>query len=309
VLPLAAAAARLCWDDGRIDKLNKRHGCVGLMADKALFFGAGAALATAVYVCLAYYTKSGLDSRREEYEREIDDTLDFHPHSNAKSQNPYSGTPPRSAATAHSRTGTGIDSAFPTGGASLKPHKGGSTQDLSPQGGGGSVSPKLIAPPVIVGVAGASGSGKTCIAELLVKQLPGVRCVSISSDSYYKGLAPGISASDNNWDHPDALELDLLAQHLNSLRNVRPSAGAARPARLGPSPLILLAPHHFARPHGRTAARPSTPPPQPPLPPLLSHPVSHTATLCAGPRCLRARVRLHHAQAQGSGARNLCERA
>ena len=42
--------------------------------------------------------------------------------------------------------------------------------------------------------------------------------VSVSSDSYYKGLAPGADAASNNWDHPAALDLELLAAHLNDLR-------------------------------------------------------------------------------------------
>ena len=75
-----------------------------------------------------------------------------------------------------------------------------------------------MAAPVIVGVAGASGSGKTCIATLIGESLQGVRVVSISSDSYYKGLAPGADASENNWDHPAALDMELLASHLRDLR-------------------------------------------------------------------------------------------
>lgn len=80
---------------------------------------------------------------------------------------------------------------------------------------------RRMAPPVIVGVAGASGSGKTCIASLIEKRLQGVSVVSISSDSYYRGLKEGSDASKHNWDHPDALDLDLLSQHLMDLREGR----------------------------------------------------------------------------------------
>jgi len=46
--------------------------------------------------------------------------------------------------------------------------------------------------PVIVGVAGGSGSGKTSIASLIAARLGGnVNVVSISSDNYYKGLERG----------------------------------------------------------------------------------------------------------------------
>jgi len=82
-------------------------------------------------------------------------------------------------------------------------------------------APSPVAPPVIVGVAGASGSGKTCIASLIEQRLVGVRVVSISSDNYYKGLKPGTNPAEVNFDHPESLDLDLLAKHLIDLREGR----------------------------------------------------------------------------------------
>jgi uridine kinase len=77
---------------------------------------------------------------------------------------------------------------------------------------------------VIVGVAGASGSGKTSIATLIQAALggsartAGIRVRSVSCDSYYLGLPPGVDASLYNWDHPAALDLDRLAADLRQLR-------------------------------------------------------------------------------------------
>lgn len=73
--------------------------------------------------------------------------------------------------------------------------------------------------PVIVGVAGASGSGKTSIAELIAARLRGGHVLSISSDNYYKTLPPGTDPAQYNFDHPSSIDFDLLADHLQKLRN------------------------------------------------------------------------------------------
>jgi len=72
----------------------------------------------------------------------------------------------------------------------------------------------------IIGIAGGSGSGKTTLCEKLAT-LWGEQCVVISSDDYYR-RTDGISPEDRdelNFDHPDSLELDLLASHLRRLRD------------------------------------------------------------------------------------------
>ena len=61
--------------------------------------------------------------------------------------------------------------------------------------------------PVIIGVAGASGSGKTSIATLLASRLEKMTVVSISSDNYYRSVPPGVNPVDYNFDHPGAEEV------------------------------------------------------------------------------------------------------
>lgn len=84
-----------------------------------------------------------------------------------------------------------------------------------------SIEPKRA---IIVGVAGGSGSGKTSIATLIAAQLDkrakgrSIRVTAISCDSYYKGLPPGAVAAEHNWDHPSALDLEMLADDLRKLR-------------------------------------------------------------------------------------------
>jgi hypothetical protein len=54
--------------------------------------------------------------------------------------------------------------------------------------------------PVIIGVAGASGSGKTSIAELLAERLSHIRVTSISSDLYYKSMPHNVDPAEYNFD-------------------------------------------------------------------------------------------------------------
>ncbi len=73
---------------------------------------------------------------------------------------------------------------------------------------------------IIVGVGGPSGSGKTSIAVLIKKRMgPLCKVVSLSADSYYKTLPQGADPSKWNFDVPDAIDHDLLAQQLIQLKN------------------------------------------------------------------------------------------
>ncbi len=70
--------------------------------------------------------------------------------------------------------------------------------------------------PVIVGVAGGSGAGKTTLARELAAALD---APVLSLDSYYRDLAHLAPAERAAWnfDHPDALEWELLIAHVASL--------------------------------------------------------------------------------------------
>lgn len=70
-----------------------------------------------------------------------------------------------------------------------------------------------------VGIAGGSGAGKSTLAQLLAERLPG-RAVVIEHDAYYRDQAhlPFAARLRTNYDHPDALETELLAAHLERLR-------------------------------------------------------------------------------------------
>ena len=73
--------------------------------------------------------------------------------------------------------------------------------------------------PVLIGIAGGTGSGKTTVARAIYEQVGPDRIEWISHDSYYRnfeGHNPEHRHSIN-FDHPDSLETELLARHLDVL--------------------------------------------------------------------------------------------
>ena len=76
-------------------------------------------------------------------------------------------------------------------------------------------------PPYVIGIAGGTGSGKTTFSRELVATLMTNKIVYISHDSYYRDLSdlPFSERVKVNFDHPDALETDLLIRHIEALRN------------------------------------------------------------------------------------------
>jgi uridine kinase len=77
--------------------------------------------------------------------------------------------------------------------------------------------------PLVVGIAGGTGSGKTTVAKTIASALPAESVATVEFDAYYRDL-PHLSFEERariNFDHPDALEIELLVEHL-----VRLKAGA-----------------------------------------------------------------------------------
>lgn len=74
--------------------------------------------------------------------------------------------------------------------------------------------------PLFIGIAGGTGSGKSTVARKIAEGLPPDSVGVIDHDSYYRDhsdLSPEARAK-LNYDHPDALDNDLLVQHLEELR-------------------------------------------------------------------------------------------
>ena len=72
--------------------------------------------------------------------------------------------------------------------------------------------------PLLVGIAGGSGSGKTYFAEQIAKSLGSENADVLSMDQYFLTPANQIDRRDINFDHPAHLDLALLSQHLTKLK-------------------------------------------------------------------------------------------
>jgi uridine kinase len=80
--------------------------------------------------------------------------------------------------------------------------------------------------PLVIGIAGGSGSGKTTVAQEILNRVGPERIAYLQQDSYYKDLTglPSTQHAEINFDHPNAVETELLVQHIASLRNLQPVA-------------------------------------------------------------------------------------
>jgi len=74
--------------------------------------------------------------------------------------------------------------------------------------------------PLVIGIAGGTGSGKTTVAQAILRRVGADRIAFLPHDAYYRNN-PQLSyeqRSQINYDHPDSLETELLIQHIEQLR-------------------------------------------------------------------------------------------
>lgn len=73
---------------------------------------------------------------------------------------------------------------------------------------------------LIIGICGGTGSGKTTVANRILESVSASEVVFIQQDSYYRNLTdlPRDYRNIANFDHPDALDNDLLVNHVRRLK-------------------------------------------------------------------------------------------
>lgn len=73
--------------------------------------------------------------------------------------------------------------------------------------------------PLIIGIAGGTGSGKSTVARRVAESLKGSKVAFIDMDAYYRDHRHLTMEERRrvNWDHPDAFDTTLLAEHLEQL--------------------------------------------------------------------------------------------
>jgi uridine kinase len=100
--------------------------------------------------------------------------------------------------------------------------------------------------PVIIGIAGGSGSGKTTVVRRLMASLGDEKVSVLEHDRYYRDRSD-LRLEERaalNYDHPDSLETDLLVEHVTALRRGQP---------------VQVPQYDFAR-HNRLETRDTVPP-------------------------------------------------
>ncbi len=78
--------------------------------------------------------------------------------------------------------------------------------------------------PLVIGIAGGSGSGKTTVANVILARVGSARIAYLPHDAYYRDLShlPPLLRKEVNFDHPNSLETDLMIQHIRQLKNWQP---------------------------------------------------------------------------------------
>jgi len=104
---------------------------------------------------------------------------------------------------------------------------------------------------MVIGICGGSGSGKSTVALRIVDALRD-RIVYVQQDSYYKDLSniPVGERGQLNFDHPDAVDLDMMIEHVRRLRDSQAvecpvydfTCHARKPEmlRIEPKPVIIV---------------------------------------------------------------------
>jgi uridine kinase len=108
------------------------------------------------------------------------------------------------------------------------------------------------APPLVLGVAGGTGSGKTTVANVILKRVGAQHIAYVPHDAYYRNFSdlPKSQRDLINWDHPDSLETDLMIEHVRQLRagqsvelpvyDFTMHARSSRTVRVEPQLIILV---------------------------------------------------------------------
>jgi len=106
--------------------------------------------------------------------------------------------------------------------------------------------------PLVIGVAGGTGSGKTTVATVILKRVGAHNIAYVPHDAYYRNFSdlPRNQRDLINWDHPDSLETELMIEHVRALKagqavdlpvyDFTKHSRSAETVRLEPQPIILV---------------------------------------------------------------------
>ena len=78
----------------------------------------------------------------------------------------------------------------------------------------------MLPTPIIIGLAGGTGSGKTTVAQVILSRVGAQHIAYVPHGAYYHSFSdlPKAQRDQINWDHPDSLETDLMVEHVKALK-------------------------------------------------------------------------------------------
>jgi uridine kinase len=106
--------------------------------------------------------------------------------------------------------------------------------------------------PLIIGIAGGTGSGKSTVARKVAEALPDASVAFLEMDAYYRDFRHLTLQQLHhvNWDHPDAFDVELLTEHLGALSRGEPvdmpvyefatHSRSARTRRIEPADVVVI---------------------------------------------------------------------
>lgn len=106
--------------------------------------------------------------------------------------------------------------------------------------------------PLVIAIAGGSGSGKTTVANSILNRVGPLRIAYLPHDAYYRDLShlPEVQRREVNFDHPNSLESALMMEHIMQLKRWEPvdlpiydftiHTRTDRTLRVEPRPVILV---------------------------------------------------------------------
>jgi uridine kinase len=105
---------------------------------------------------------------------------------------------------------------------------------------------------MIIGICGGTGSGKTTVANRILESVSEAEVIFLQQDSYYRNLdeMPLDYRRQINFDHPDAIDNDLLVEHLRALKageavelplyDFKTHSRRAETLHMEPRPIIII---------------------------------------------------------------------
>jgi uridine kinase len=106
--------------------------------------------------------------------------------------------------------------------------------------------------PLVIAIAGGTGSGKTTVANVIIKRVGAQHIAYLPHDAYYKDLKdlPEAQRAQINFDHPNSLDTGMLIEHVRDMKaglmiehpvyDFKTHSRTDQTVRLEPQPIVIV---------------------------------------------------------------------